>query len=132
MSTAQKTAPKAAAKTASKVARTPAKKSAASVKSSAKAAPKAQEATALLRADHKAVSELFDQYEKTRSSAKKKVLVQKICRELTVHAQVEEELFYPPVREATGKDDLMDEANARLAAAAEIRACAMPMPEVTP
>lgn len=29
-------------------------------------------------------------------------------------------------------DDLMDEANARLAAAAEIRACAMPMPEVTP
>lgn len=110
MSTAQKTAPKAAAKTASKVARTPAKKSAASVKASAKAAPKAQEATALLRADHKAVSELFDQYEKTRSSAKKKALVQKICRELTVHAQIEEEIFYPAFKKALKDTELVPEA----------------------
>lgn len=48
------------------------------------AAPKDQDATALLRADHKAVSALFEAYEKTRSTAKKKELVSQICTELSV------------------------------------------------
>lgn len=52
-------------------------------------APKKQEATALLRADHKAVSELFAEYGNATTSAKKKKLVSKICTELSVHAQVE-------------------------------------------
>jgi hemerythrin superfamily protein len=71
---------------------------------------KPQEATALLRADHKAVSALFAQYETTRSTAKKKTLVAKICTELSVHAQVEEEIFYPAVKAALKDKELVPEA----------------------
>ena len=69
-----------------------------------------KEATALLRADHKLVSDLFAEYEKTLSPAKKKELVQKICKELTVHAQVEEEIFYPAVKAALNDKELIPEA----------------------
>ncbi|MDQ6707402.1 MAG: hemerythrin domain-containing protein [Acidobacteriota bacterium] len=68
------------------------------------------DATTLLHKDHEAVSGLFDQYEKARSATKKFELVQQICEELTVHAQIEEEIFYPAVRKASGDDDMMDEA----------------------
>jgi hemerythrin superfamily protein len=71
---------------------------------------KPQEATALLRADHKAVSLLFEQYESARSSTKKKALVAQICTELTVHAQIEEEIFYPQVKTALKDDELIPEA----------------------
>ncbi|WP_394787576.1 hemerythrin domain-containing protein [Rhodoferax sp.] len=70
----------------------------------------AQEATAMLRADHKRVAELFAQYEKARSAAKKKELVSKICTELSVHAQVEEEIFYPAVKQALKDKELVPEA----------------------
>jgi hemerythrin superfamily protein len=73
-------------------------------------ATKPQEATALLRADHKLVAGLFADYEKTRSSAKKKQLVAKICTELSVHAQVEEEIFYPAVKLALKDKELVPEA----------------------
>lgn len=72
--------------------------------------PKAQEATALLRADHKLVSELFAEYEKTSSPAKKKALVSQICTELKVHAQVEEEIFYPAVKQTLKDKELVPEA----------------------
>ena len=72
--------------------------------------PKGQEATALLRADHKLVSGLFAEYEKTRSTAKKKELVSQICTELTVHAQAEEEIFYPAVKLALKDRELVPEA----------------------
>lgn len=71
---------------------------------------KPQEATAMLRADHKLVSGLFDEYEKTRSPARKKTIVQKICTELGVHAQVEEEIFYPAVKQALKDKELVPEA----------------------
>ncbi|QEY14036.1 hemerythrin domain-containing protein [Cellvibrio sp. KY-YJ-3] len=72
--------------------------------------PKAQEATALLKADHKAVDLLFQQYEAARSSTKKKALVSQICTELTVHAQIEEEIFYPPVQAELKDKELIPEA----------------------
>lgn len=72
--------------------------------------PKAQDATALLRADHKKVAGLFEQYEKTRSNTKKKALVTEICHELTIHAQIEEEIFYPAVKRATKDTKLVPEA----------------------
>lgn len=72
---------------------------------------KPQEATALLRADHKHVSELFEAYEKARSPAKKKDLVAQICTELSVHAQVEEEIFYPAVKQALKDKELVPEAH---------------------
>lgn len=73
-------------------------------------APKAQDATALLRADHKRVSDLFAEYEKTRSPLRKMALVTKICTELSVHAQVEEEIFYPAVKAALKDKELVPEA----------------------
>lgn len=73
-------------------------------------AAKPKDAIALLRADHKLVNELFEQYENTRSVAKKKQLVAQICSELTVHAQVEEEIFYPAVKQALKDKELIPEA----------------------
>ena len=64
----------------------------------------------MLRADHKAVSALFEEYEKTRSPEKRKSIVSKICTELGVHAQVEEEIFYPAVKQALNDKDLVPEA----------------------
>lgn len=73
-------------------------------------APAPKEAIAMLRADHKKVSDLFAEYEKTRSPAKKMALVKNICTELAVHAQVEEEIFYPAVKAALKDKELIPEA----------------------
>jgi hemerythrin superfamily protein len=75
-----------------------------------KNSPKTQDATTLLRADHKLVSSLFDEYEKARSTSKKQELVSEICNELNVHAQVEEEIFYPAVKQALKEKNLVPEA----------------------
>ncbi|MHB8948667.1 MAG: hemerythrin domain-containing protein [Rhodoferax sp.] len=71
-----------------------------------KAKPAPKDAIALLKADHSAVSDLFAEYEKTRSNPKKKALVAEICMALSVHAQIEEEIFYPAVKTAL-KDKLL-------------------------
>lgn len=71
---------------------------------------KEHDATVLLRADHKHVSSLFAAYEKTQSNAKKMQLVSQICTELSVHAQVEEEIFYPAVKLALKDKELVPEA----------------------
>jgi hemerythrin superfamily protein len=68
--------------------------------------PAAMDAIALLKADHLAVSQLFAEYARTRSVANKKALVAEICTALRVHAQVEEEIFYPAVKAAM-KDRLL-------------------------
>jgi hypothetical protein len=68
------------------------------------------DATALLRADHKHVSALFEAYEASRSNARKKQLVAEICTELTVHAEIEEEIFYPAVKMALKDKVLVPEA----------------------
>ena len=73
--------------------------------------PKTTDATTLLRADHKLVSDLFAEYEKTRSVPKKKQIVEKICTELSVHAQVEEEIFYPAFKLALKDKVLVPEAS---------------------
>lgn len=65
-----------------------------------KTSPPAKDAIALLRSDHGTVSGLFADYEKTGSSKKKKALVAELCSELSVHAQIEEEIFYPAVKAA--------------------------------
>ncbi|HEY4068989.1 MAG TPA: hemerythrin domain-containing protein [Burkholderiaceae bacterium] len=75
------------------------------------AAARAQEATALLRADHKKVSALFDEFEKARSSKRKKEIVSTICRELIAHTTIEEEIFYPAVQAALKDHELVPEAN---------------------
>ena len=65
----------------------------------------------MLKADHKKVSALFDEFESARSATKKKSLVAQICEELTVHTTLEEEIFYPAVKAAMRDKELVPEAN---------------------
>ncbi|HEX3950159.1 MAG TPA: hemerythrin domain-containing protein [Steroidobacteraceae bacterium] len=72
-----------------------------------------QDAIALLCADHKKVKGLFSQFSKLKedgSDAEKSDLVGNICNELKIHTAIEEEIFYPAVRQAIEDSDLMDEA----------------------
>ena len=81
---------------------------------------KTQDALALLKADHDLVQDLFYRFEKARTDKQKASLAEQICSELTVHAQIEEEIFYPAVREALDEDDLMDEAEVEHASAKDL------------
>lgn len=78
--------------------------------SAPKSTAAAKDAIALLKDDHKAVSDLFAEFEKTTSTVKKKALVAEICTALTVHAQIEEEIFYPAVKAALKDKELVPEA----------------------
>jgi hypothetical protein len=79
-------------------------------KKSTSSSSKAQDATALLKTDHEQVSNLFIEYQQTDSKTKKKQLAEQICNELTVHAQIEEEIFYPAVKQALKDKELIPEA----------------------
>ncbi|MBZ2206623.1 hemerythrin domain-containing protein [Massilia soli] len=80
------------------------------------------DAIALLIEDHKKVKDLFEKFDKLsdRSKVNKKKIADQICLELTVHAQVEEEIFYPAVRAPIKDEDLMDEAVVEHASAKEL------------
>jgi hemerythrin-like domain-containing protein len=62
----------------------------------------------LLMSDHRKVEDLFEQYEQEKESDEgtRREIAQKICAELTIHAQVEEELFYPWLRENLEDDEM--------------------------
>lgn len=68
-----------------------------------------QDAVALLKADHRKVEELFDQFEGASGAARKQKLAMQICMELTVHTKIEEEIFYPAC-EGKVEEDLLKEA----------------------
>lgn len=65
-----------------------------------------RDAIALLRADHRTVDNLFADFEKAVTSKDKKAIVAALCRELSVHVQIEEEIFYPAFQSAL-KDKLL-------------------------
>jgi hemerythrin superfamily protein len=69
-----------------------------------------RDAIALLKADHRQVEKWFGQFEKARSADRKQELAQNICLALTVHAQIEEEIFYPEFLEATDESEIHHEA----------------------
>ena len=122
MATAKKAAAKKAATKKASATRTPAKKTAAkksAAKKSTSAARKTSsrgrmDATALLSKDHREVRALFKRYEKLSKAdagaSERQALAQQICQMLTVHTQIEEEIFYPALRDAEVEEDLMDEA----------------------
>lgn len=68
-----------------------------------------QDAIALLKEDHRKVEDLFEQFEGATTSAKKQKIASQICMELTVHAKIEEEVFYPAC-EGKIDEDLLKEA----------------------
>ena len=75
-----------------------------------KAAPTPTNAIALLKADHQKVKGLFDAFEKTKSQSKKQSTAQQALQELRIHAAIEEEIFYPALRERLKDEDMLDEA----------------------
>jgi hemerythrin superfamily protein len=68
-----------------------------------------QDAIALLKKDHRTVEELFEKFEKASGDGLKQALAEEICLELSVHAQIEEEIFYPAC-EGKVEEDLLKES----------------------
>jgi hemerythrin superfamily protein len=67
-------------------------------------------ATQLLRQDHKKVQGLFTKCEQAKGMDAKKRFAMQVMNELEVHAQVEEEIFYPAVKKGIEESELVDEA----------------------
>ena len=63
-----------------------------------------QDAVALLKEDHRTVEELFAKYEKASGNERKEKLANEICMELTIHAMIEEEIFYPAVKDVIDEE----------------------------
>lgn len=85
----------------------------------------ALDAIKLLIADHRMVTELFDEFEKMKDKGDedeeaKQLLVETACAALTIHAQIEEEIFYPAARDAIDDMDLLDEAEVEHASAKQL------------
>ncbi|SEK67086.1 hemerythrin domain-containing protein [Nitrosovibrio tenuis] len=82
-----------------------------------------KDAIKLLTDDHNKVKKLFKEFEKLSKkddeTGKEELAIQ-ICKELSVHAQLEEEIFYPAVRAAIDDDDLMNEAMVEHASAKDL------------
>jgi iron-sulfur cluster repair protein YtfE (RIC family) len=86
-------------------------------------ANKQQDAIALLTSQHREVTEMFKEFEELGERAKvsKKRIADEICANLTMHAAIEEEIFYPAVR-GHGKEaeEMIDEAVVEHASAKEL------------
>jgi hemerythrin superfamily protein len=79
--------------------------------------PEPKDACSLLDADHIAVKHLFVEYARLAMAApdaagERQGIADRICREITVHARIEEEIFYPALRETINAPQLLDEAEA--------------------
>lgn len=95
----------------------------ASRRGSSKGSP--DDALHLLADDHKKVLEMFEEFKQMKEEGDtdeeaKQILVESTCAELTIHAQVEEEIFYPAAREAIDDMDLLDEAEVEHASAKQL------------
>ena len=82
-----------------------------------------RDAIALLKQDHRTVSQLFEEFEKA-DEEEQSAIAQRVCQLLTVHAQIEEELLYPEAKEAFDGDeeneDLVNEAAVEHGSAKEL------------
>lgn len=83
---------------------------------------RAKDAIALLMEDHKKVQKLFKDFEKLGEEDKdrKSEIVSQACAELTIHSTIEEEVFYPAMREALEEQELLDEAEVEHSTAKEL------------
>lgn len=99
------------------------RKAAAAKSTTAKPAAAKTDAISLLKADHKSVKKMFKDFGKRKdkmSDAEKETLVAQICRELTIHTKIEDEIFYPAVRNAVDDEDLVNEATVEHASARDL------------
>ncbi|WP_296947659.1 hemerythrin domain-containing protein [uncultured Massilia sp.] len=89
----------------------------------AAAMPGVQDAVSMLIEDHREVSDMFEQFDQLGDRAKvaKEKLKDKICKALIAHTTIEEEIFYPAVREAIkDAEDMVDEAVVEHASAKDL------------
>ena len=68
-----------------------------------------KDAIALLKEDHREVEQLFEEFNSAKGEGRKEKLARQICRELTIHAMIEEEIFYPAC-EGKVEEDLLKES----------------------
>ena len=73
------------------------------------ASNQSQDAIALLKEDHRTVEKLFEEFQSAKGDGRKEKLAQQICLELSIHATIEEEIFYPAC-EGKVDEDLLKEA----------------------
>jgi hemerythrin-like domain-containing protein len=82
-----------------------------------------RDAIALLKEDHRTVSQLFEEFENA-DEEEQAAIAQRVCQLLTVHAQIEEELFYPEAKEAFDgeeeSEELLNEAEIEHGSAKEL------------
>lgn len=69
-----------------------------------------QDACTLLDADHNEVARLFEQFKAAHDGNRQQVIASKICQELLVHMQIEEEIFYPAYQAATKDEKVLQDA----------------------
>lgn len=78
-------------------------------------------ALGLLIDDHKKAKKLFKTFEDAKDSSEQESIAREVCMELTVHTQLEEQLFYPFLREADEEfADMLDEAEVEHASAKDL------------
>jgi hemerythrin superfamily protein len=58
----------------------------------------------MLKQDHRAVEDLFEEFEQTKRASDKRDIARQICMELTIHTMIEEEIFYPGVKDAIDEE----------------------------
>lgn len=83
----------------------------------------AQDAIALLTSQHKEVTAMFKEFEELgdRAKAGKKKIADKICQNLVMHTMIEEEIFYPAVRESSKEaEEMIEEAIVEHASAKDL------------
>lgn len=68
------------------------------------------DALQLLREQHRDVQDLFRQFEQSDGRREKRDIAQKAMKRLDVHAEIEEELFYPAVRQGRQEHGMVNEA----------------------
>lgn len=69
---------------------------------------KSQDAIALLKEDHREVEKLFKDFESAKGDGRKQKLAHQICLELSVHAEIEETIFYPACQGTVEEDELKE------------------------
>src|SRR5690242_18898246 len=67
-----------------------------------------KDAITLLKQDHREVEKLFKEFESAKGDGRKQKLAQQICLELSVHAEIEETIFYPACEGTVDEDELKE------------------------
>ena len=77
-------------------------------------------AVQMIRQDHRKVEGLFKKFARAKNNEAKKRIADQVTQELEVHTTLEEEIFYPAVRNELGDEEMIDEANKEHRQAKEI------------